>query len=561
MKLIIREYLASLRERDELDAMLPDLLTEMGYLVFSRPGRGTRQYGVDIAALSPKIGKERKLYLFSVKQGDLTRADWDGTSQALRASINQIRDVYIPTSVPTEYRNLKVVVCLVFGGDIKEAARLEVEQYLARETTPMFSFEEWNGDRLADLILSGLLREELLPDPMRSHLRKAVAMVEEPDISFSHFRSLVDGIVARPKNTQADQITKAREINICLWILFGWAREANTVEAPYRASEYAILRIWDILKPFLGSGRRIGISAGMIFNELVELHFTIWDTLAAKILPHVAHRHALSTAVGSFANLDVNLKLHELLGRMALRGLWLAWSQGRSTQLPSRIEKPNMALETIVQQLFQLIDNNPGLQSPVADQQAIDVTLALMLFAVHGGYQTVIASWVKSLVQRTRYAFFSHAAYPSCKNSYWDLVEHPTDKTDEYRKEATPGSILYPMLAMWAAGCGEFEALTLMSSFVEEGLGHCNMQLWFADSTTETFLYSGGEHHGDMLCNIPISSDGKETFEYVTAECHSNDHLSKLSAITLWHWPIVLMACRHHRIPVPPQMWTSLLKM
>ena len=42
MKLVIREYLASLRERDELDAILPDLLSELGFTVFSRPGKRHR---------------------------------------------------------------------------------------------------------------------------------------------------------------------------------------------------------------------------------------------------------------------------------------------------------------------------------------------------------------------------------------------------------------------------------------------------------------------------------------------------------------------------------------
>ena len=49
MKPVIREYLASLRERGELDAILPDLLSELGYTVISRPSRGTRQFGVDVA--------------------------------------------------------------------------------------------------------------------------------------------------------------------------------------------------------------------------------------------------------------------------------------------------------------------------------------------------------------------------------------------------------------------------------------------------------------------------------------------------------------------------------
>lgn len=88
MKLVIKEYLASLKEREELDAMLPNLLSEMGFTVYSRPGRGTRQYGVDVAAVGTADDGQRKIYLFSVKQGDLNRQDWDGTPQALRSSLN-----------------------------------------------------------------------------------------------------------------------------------------------------------------------------------------------------------------------------------------------------------------------------------------------------------------------------------------------------------------------------------------------------------------------------------------------------------------------------------------
>ena len=103
MKLVIREYLASLKERGELDAILPDLLSELGFVVYSRPQRGTIQHGVDIAAVGNDEDGEKKLFLFTVKQGDLTRQEWDGTPQALRPSLNEIIDGYIPSRIPTEY--------------------------------------------------------------------------------------------------------------------------------------------------------------------------------------------------------------------------------------------------------------------------------------------------------------------------------------------------------------------------------------------------------------------------------------------------------------------------
>jgi hypothetical protein len=43
---------------------------------------------------------ESKVYLFSVKSGDLDRRDWDGKPQDLRPSINEIIDVFIPTRIP-----------------------------------------------------------------------------------------------------------------------------------------------------------------------------------------------------------------------------------------------------------------------------------------------------------------------------------------------------------------------------------------------------------------------------------------------------------------------------
>ena len=68
MKLIIRQYLASLKERGELDAILPDLLSELGLNVYSRPSRGTRQDGVDVAAVGKLEGDDTdKVYLFSIK--------------------------------------------------------------------------------------------------------------------------------------------------------------------------------------------------------------------------------------------------------------------------------------------------------------------------------------------------------------------------------------------------------------------------------------------------------------------------------------------------------------
>ena len=116
MKLIFMQYLASLKERGELDALMPDLLSEVGLSVISKPALGTKQHGVDVAAVGALGDGERSVFLISIKPGDLRRKGWDSGEQSLRTSLNQILDVYIGSRIPKRYKHLPVVVVLCIGG-------------------------------------------------------------------------------------------------------------------------------------------------------------------------------------------------------------------------------------------------------------------------------------------------------------------------------------------------------------------------------------------------------------------------------------------------------------
>ncbi len=576
MKLVIREYLASLRERGELDAVLPDLLTELGFTVYSRPARGTRQYGVDVAAVGQGRDGVRRVHLFSVKSGDLDRAEWNTASpQSLRPSLDEILDHYIDSRIPPEYAALPVAICLTFGGAIDEQVRAEVTGYMRRNTTERVSYEEWNGDRLADVILDGILREGLLPPSLRGHLRKSVAMVEEPDISLEHFSRLLRALADAPGSTPAARLSQARLINICLWIMFVWAREANNVEAPYRASERALLEIWQLLKGDVARAGKGAQTAGAVINELAELHFKIWDEFfERKILPHAEIRHGLSSAVGSHSALDVNLKLFELVGRLAIRGLWLVWELAPPEgpiildneylqSLPPFFAASTRAtverIDGLCEKLMQIVSNNRALLSPVADWQAIDLGLAFTFLACRPGARGAIDEWGDEVTTRSIFAFDVHGRYPTTSHSYWDLVDHPSEPTDEYRRGATEGSILYPMLAMWAEARENRKQFDELAEFKAKSLEHCTFQTWLPDEDSEDNIYLGRDNHGAALTGIPVSSGEFDTIRYVFNEVSGNTHYDELSAVRLGHWPLILMACRCYRLPVPPHVWRNLI--
>src|ERR1700722_6744414 len=134
MKLLLTDYIGSLKERGELDAILPDLLSELGYHVISRPAIGATQRGVDIAAVGKDNNGARKLFLFSVKAGDLTRSEWNAGTQSLRPSLDEMLDDYIPNRIPPQYKKLKIIVCLVVGGIIQQTVQPLVTAYIKKYT-------------------------------------------------------------------------------------------------------------------------------------------------------------------------------------------------------------------------------------------------------------------------------------------------------------------------------------------------------------------------------------------------------------------------------------------
>jgi hypothetical protein len=559
LKLLFRSYLASLREREELDAILPDLLSELGYTVYSRPQRGTAQAGVDVAAVGTDDDGERKLFLFSVKQGDLTRQSWDGTPQALRSSLNEIMDTYVPTKIPRRYQKLRVVICLVFGGDMQEQVRGAVSGYIANHSNERISFDEWNGDKLAELLMRGVLREEIMPKALRINFQKAVALVDEPEVSFQYFAKLVYEL-SKQSDEGKLRVRTARQLYIALWVLFVWGRDIQNVEAAYQAAELVLLKVWDLLRFYVGkTSSAFGKAIQQVLAETIRLYLlTSSELIEQKIFPHVDIQDGLSAAVRSRSAVDVNIKLFDILGRIAVMGLWAYWIIEKEPDLEQRLAHHSRISEWVTAG-YKLIRNNSALYLPLQDQQAIDIALFLMFTGIVGAGLADADDWLNKMTNLLSLAVRTHGRYPCVFTEYRDLVSHPHARTDEYRKEATSGSVLIPLIAAFLSAFGNHAALEGLVKLKANELQHCTLQLWMPDETSEDKIYIGDKDHGITLLNLPISPDGKELLQILQTACVKTASCDELSAISAGHWPIVLTACRHFRYPVPPQFWLNMV--
>ena len=555
MKLMIRQYLASLKERGELDALLPDLLSQMGLEVFLKPGVGSRQYGVDVGAFGKLPNESQsKVYLFSVKSGDLDRRDWDSTNpQDLRPSINEIIDVFIPTRIPAEYNEYPVEICLCFGGEVKEEVRANVSMFLGKLKADDLSFSEWNGDRLADLIEQNMLREELLPKNCRGLLRKSLAMLDEPEVSFKHFSQLAISLTCTDDKKPKDILTGIRQLYLCLWILYSWCRDEDNLESAFLSAEFTMLNAWDAAKFAFGKKNKVAVSTLTTLDSILKLNLQVSNQyIEDKILPHCSSLYALSHAVNPSCATDVNLKLFDVLGRLALTGCWSYWYLSQVSEENAEAgEFFSEAVAKFQDNIKQLIVNNPILFTPYKDEQAIDLVLAIWFLSLDQKHWRDINSWLSNMSREIYQMFKIGDKYPTTIRNYAELIEHPVEKTDEYKKSVTKGSILYPYISAFSAIMEFPEPYEIVKKIKEEYLPHCNFQVYFLDESSEKHFYRFDKMHGATLSDVCVTEEPSELIKLLVNECDESNKVYDMTAFKFSFWPIILTGCRHYRLPIP----------
>ena len=178
MLLIIKNYLQTLKEKDELDLLLCDLLLQGGYILDSIPKTGSRQFGVDIQAHS-----KTELLLLVVKQGNIDRTVWSGGPNAVRQSLDELFDVSMRNLSPSDQKK-KIHVIVATNGYLDEPAKLNWQGYQDAHQSwqeKKISFDFWGLDEIASQVRDKMFSERLFPKELQALFRKALYFAEEPD--------------------------------------------------------------------------------------------------------------------------------------------------------------------------------------------------------------------------------------------------------------------------------------------------------------------------------------------------------------------------------------------
>jgi hypothetical protein len=219
-------------------------------------------------------------------------------------------------------------------------------------------------------------------------------------------------------------------------------------------------------------------------------------------------------------------------------------------------QKLQNSIDQITKAIRHLILNNPVLYSPIKDSQAIDISIAALLLMIDKKNHGFVKEWLANILGRIAFAYEVHGPYPCILESYSDLLLHPK-KEVSYRINVTKGSILYPTIALFAALLDDEETYSNVGYFKKNHLDHCTFQLWFPDVFSEEYFYTNNQTHGAVLTDVPVERPIKDFLTQIFDECKQSDHFYDLSAVKYGFEPLIFVACRHYRLPLPTNLYYS----
>ncbi|MBF8982719.1 hypothetical protein IZY60_04110 [Lutibacter sp. B2] len=557
MKLIIREYLSLLKESKELDRVLPDLLLAMGIEPISYPQIGVRQYGVDVAA----VGKDEfgivLLYLFTIKQGDIGRADWDGNNQSVRPSLDEILDVYIESHIPLEYKDLPKKIVLCTGGALRQEIQQNWRGYVKRNRIEdIQEYEFWGGDKLAILIEKYMFNEQIIPKEFKSKMRKTLALLGDSDHDLNDFYNIIKEFLVDVKyeniNRQATKKKikkKLMTVHLCLNIIWFWARSENNIKPAMLAAERTVLNIWEFMRT---NNLLENNNVRLIFDKIYESFLNIYNEYFDKIDQFCYQEESLS-ANERYYILNC-LNVFEVLGNISLFGLGLHYRCKKGdTQEFDRVKK-------IVDSLKNFINNHLAICAPCYDGHITEISQAIYLLQAYGEKE-LINWWIVQIVEHMKFAYVNLGKYfPIQSDSFDDLVA--LNNSNRLEKEKLfELSTLIPTLAQWCIALGLYETYHLIRESVVKFFKDCSLQIWYPDRSTDEYMYTINAAYktGAMDAPMILKESIDDMLETVRRVQKNTIDINELSSVKHGYKLLPIIASKHYRMPMIPWYWQSIV--
>lgn len=504
--IIVREYLASLKEDKELDYLFPILLNLMGFRIIqtAKESKGQSQYGKDIIAIgNDNKGVKHKWYfeLKGFSDRDITQANYS-KPDGIRESIIEAKDTVFKDSTITGFNQLPTKIVVVHNGVLKTNIRDTFEGLISREFKEG-EFERWDIYHLTDIFSEHLFNEYLLSDDASNRLlKKTLAFLDSPDNEYKEFKELVDIQFDKIINIKSRAFAKLfATLNLLNSLIFHYSKENNYLVPAKECSKYLILKTWHwILINNLQSKPPIIAE----FNKLLKGQLHIYDKYFQKTFSIAKIENGLFFENGAFyEKIGYPLRCFEYLDDV------IYYCRLRDTVIKTK--KPVLLKNRQKDLIIELIENNNGFSRPIFDNHSIPIIQLLLFFSDNKSLRKkdveFLGNFFQDIISNLKIEKIRHNRLPELHNRIDAIIEFMAigEKPEEYCD--TSSILLAVLLEVTVIFNAEFLFKEILS-FIDDKL---SLQIVSIDNTkykVEQLLFEKHLHNEYYVDCIERVQDG-----------------------------------------------------
>lgn len=469
MRLIVKDYLLQLKEKDELDLLLCDVLFQMGYITDNKPETGNRQYGVDIRAHN-----EQEILLCVVKQGNLNRRNWNADQNAVRQSLDEIQDCYLE-SIKGEDRKKNLHIVVATNGVIDEAVWPNWAGYVGQNTVwsgMKVQIEFWNIDKITDDVQKYLFDEHIFGTEMQSLLRRALYFVDECDYHSKYYEQIIDTFIAQfnEKDGSKERKKKLSGMYLASQMIAQYAAETGIYKIGIMISEYLIIRYWRYM---------------LDHNKFEKVQYVEWllKFLTAYEKWNQAYYETVrfccegENRFPAYNPVEQRILLYEVLGYLVSYSYYLSLRMKYDKTAQKRCQQVHTSIIELINHYAQF------LYAPY-DRHVGTVSM-LYRFLDRIGREEDINILLQLQCRCLANYYLIYRKYPSPADSFEDAVN--IDKgfpAEDYLASAFWGTMLE-----WIVLMEQEELYQQLQPFLEEDIAEVTKCAWFLTSKEELKFY------------------------------------------------------------------------
>jgi len=547
MILVIREYLSMLKESEELDSLLNDLLLSIDLIPIDKPQIGARQYGVDIKAIGKlKDDLKKTIYLFVIKQGDIKRDIWDSGPQAVRQSLNDIKDVYVDSLLEEHYKDYPIKIILCTNGEMDQTVLPNWNGYIKNNSNERISYDFWGGNTLSQLINDNLLNEYLFPEEMQKYIRKALAFIDIKDYDYKDVFDLIESIVVKIDIVNTKEINKSiRVLNLIVNMIHSWGCENGNTFPGYVSINRALIRLWEKFeyadvfnKPFQTTKSKL-----FEFMELLKTQNRIYVDYLNNITPHCNTLHGFSLV--SRNHVQYSNIVYEQISRVSTIAYhFMTLSIGTNKQF---FKEYNQAVNL----LMAIICNNPASEIPVTDDQIDQISMAIIVLA-QSNRKKDASQWLSNIISGLQFNYDQNNVFPILYTDEEKLIDlHFFGENYEPKT-----SLMIFQLFMWMSLLDMKGEYKQFRDYVNDKLPQLNLQYWYPDSKYTDFYYKNSStpyESGLSVTNLIIDFDIDEFKKLLLKQWKKYNSELNYSFLDFSFPQLGFIVSDHFRVPLLPK--------